>query len=116
MSRPSRLTINAWTGDEAEAEVAADLVPDVTAWVLGGVGIPTPEAEVQFLAPPKHDPRHWRDEAIGWGLVLADSQDFSTAQKRDHADVPEPLRDLLRDRPVAPVFHFVADRDSHGFL
>jgi hypothetical protein len=114
MTRPSRLTINAWTGEEEE--VSAELLPDVTDWVLGGVGQPAPEDELHFLEPPKHDLRDWRDPEVGWGMVLADSQDFSTAQKRDHADVPEPLRDLLRDRTGAPVFHFVPDRNSHGYL
>ena len=71
--------------------------------------------EARGLAPPAlADPRDWRSEQVGWGLVLPDDSALDQASKARGDDVPEPIRVLLKARGDAPVLRWSPDvRDGH---
>jgi len=89
---PTTLQINAWTGDHAATSDLADAARKLASDARrrpkstgGGV-----------LGPEDVSPKDWRHEQIGWGLIL-----------RDGADIPEPLQELLKTRPGAPVLRYM---------
>lgn len=84
-----RIALNAWTGSAAATgEVVA---PDE--WALGR----PVESAVRLLAPRNIDLRVWQDDAVGWGIVLAEG-----------ARIPESLRALIAQRKGS-VFSFIKD-------
>ncbi len=103
-SRPDTLTINAWTGDE---QPASGVSAQAGTWALR-----RQLAEVPLLLlgpPPDADLRDWRHPDVGWGLVLAENERASKADRAVGADAPGPIRKLLADRAGAPVFRYRPD-------
>jgi hypothetical protein len=76
---------------------------------------PSPSIKKLTLPTEPPNPRNWRHPKIGWGLVLADNDAISPADKAAGADVPAPLKKLLVDRPGAPVLRYRRD-SMNGYL
>jgi hypothetical protein len=74
-----------------------------------------PRPPGQKLGPKALDLADWRDERVGWGLVLLDRDDVPAAAKSRGDDAPEPVRALLASRPGSPVLRYRADLPS-GYL
>lgn len=88
---PDRLQINAFAPDAAN-EGPVD--PEAKRRLLtGGLALRDVTA-----APTPIDPRDWRDERVGWGVVLPDDDALSSADKARAADAPEPLQALIAHR------------------
>src|SRR5262249_16926454 len=85
MSIPVRL--NAWTGSEP----AAGMVSEPAEWALRR----ELEAAPRLLARREIDLRDWKDEKVGWGVVVADG-----------AKIPSALAELIKQRK-GPVFSYV---------
>lgn len=96
---PDSLSINAWTG---QVVPSAGLSTNALAWTLGQ---PPPQVE-KVLAPSLADPTNWRDERVGWGLVLPERAGLSEAQLASGSDAPEPIQALIRTRPGSPIFRY----------
>jgi hypothetical protein len=99
---PKQLQVDGYTG-EAAAGASGVVSQDAYRWgVKGRIGRPE-----RVLAPAKPaDSSDWKDPRVGWGLVLAEKPDLSAEQLADGSDAPEPIRQLLKDRPGSPVFRF----------
>jgi len=108
---PTTLTINAWTGDAAASGVTS---AQALKWALkrraGG-----PSSKEKTLAPEPVDQRDWRRDDVGWGLVLPENEGLAEAERATAADAPEPIRELLAARRLAPVLRY---RPEHleGFV
>lgn len=101
--------IDAWTGTEAPA---SPLGPARDGWAVRPAAIDAGTA--LFPRPP--DPANWRDERIGWGLVLPDRGDFTPEQKARGDDAPEPLRALLADRPASKILRYRRTGQFEGWV
>ena len=111
VQRPARLSANLWTG---QASPAAALAPQVLGWALRQQGAGTPHGG--FLAPsPEAQPWNWRDERVGWGLVLPDNLQLDARQRCTAIDAAEPLQRLLVDRDGSPVLRWSAEA-GNGYL
>jgi hypothetical protein len=95
----AHVRIDAWTGTQAPA---SPLSPRRDGWAVRPAAIDAGAA--LFPRPP--DPANWRDERIGWGLILPDRDDFTPEQKARDEDICEPLRALLADRPASKVLRY----------
>jgi hypothetical protein len=100
---PEALQINAFAGD---AENSAPIADDAAAHLLGRrLGL-----RDVMASPLPIDPADWKDERVGWGLILHDDDALTPAAKTDALDAPESIRALitarqgvvLRYNPVAP--------------
>ena len=102
MSWPTELQINAWLG--AEKRAASCLVSaDAKKWPLRNA----PPKVRTFLKPPAPvDVRDWQNSDVGWGVVAAESEGLTDAQKQTSSDLPEPIQALIKDRGDAPVFRY----------
>lgn len=104
MKLPASITLNAFTGDDLE--VCAMLAPDGNLWGSKGKEL-TKQAP---LAPAQEvSLTSWDHQDIGWGVVLADREDFSPKEKARGADAPEAIQTLIGERGNAPVFRYRAD-------
>ncbi len=99
---PTQLSINAWTG---QAIPVGNVAAGALAWALGR---PPPQVE-KVLLPTVAEPANWRDERVGWGLVLPERPGLSEAELASGSDAPEPIRALLEDRPNSPIFRYRPD-------
>jgi hypothetical protein len=111
---PSKLSINAFTGDEPASSLPASGAED---WVLSS----GPPRIRTFLKPEKPaDPANWRDPRVGWGLVLRDNEALSESDLASAADGPESIRTLVHERgengSPAPVFRYRPGANRAGFL
>jgi hypothetical protein len=59
-----------------------------------------------LVAGEPADLRDWRDETVGWGLILPENESISPAERAAGVDAPKPIRDLLASRPGSPVFRY----------
>ncbi|MET9630328.1 hypothetical protein ABZX92_22945 [Lentzea sp. NPDC006480] len=75
-------------------------------WGVGAV-----EQRVVALAPHPPEPWDWRHAAVGWGLVLPDTDAVSSSDKAAGKDAPEPLRRLVAERE-APVLRWDPGRQD----
>jgi hypothetical protein len=111
---PPMLRMNAYTaGEPAQSPLAARSLK----WTL----LNAPPAIRAFLrAAPKADPKQWRDERVGWGVVLPHDPTLSEAALSTAADAPEPIQALVRSRSFngrpAPVFRHIGEAGHIGFL
>lgn len=106
---PSNLLANAWTGEQA-GKAALDKAARNFGLKERAVAAP------KFLvAPAAIDRRQWQHPQIGWGLILPENDALSEADRARGLDAAEPLRELLKARPGAPVFRYRADIPP-GFL
>src|SRR4051812_48352350 len=89
---PSSLMINAFTG---AASAQGALSERSLKWTL----LNAPPTIRAFLrAAPKADLRNWRDERVGWGLVLPYNPKLSEKDQATAVDAPEPVQELVRSR------------------
>lgn len=99
---PEKLQINAWCGEDG----AGNVNPNAAKW---GVK-PQRDTPKRFLvAEEPDDLRNWRDERVGWGLVLPENEMISTELRATAVDAPEPIRALVEARSPAAVFRYRAD-------
>jgi len=91
--------VNAWAGEAVIAPRDAAF----EGWGTSGKRA-RPPAD---LAPAETAPGDWRNPAIGWGIVLPES-DAPPRDKSQALDAPECVRKLLTDRGNAPVFRYVS--------
>jgi hypothetical protein len=108
---PRSLSINAWDGGRGAVSGPVD---DALLWGLRGELPQTP----RFLfAKEPPDMTQWKDERVGWGLILPDNDSLSGVQKAQAVDAPDPIRELLVDRGEAPVLRYLKDsRNRFGTL
>ena len=105
--------VNAWNG--AHQLAGPDVDPELP-WGLSGRAFrPSPSVRTLTLPTEPPNPRNWRNSKVGWGLVLADNDALSPADKAAGADVPAPLKKLLADRADAPVLRY-RRRSMNGYL
>lgn len=99
---PTHLSANGWDGEGA---LEANLGATARTWSMR-----EPQRTVsKFLAAaPLADPTNWRDENVGWGVVLPYNPALSAADLATAKDIPA-LATLIDARPNAPVFRFCAD-------
>jgi hypothetical protein len=103
MDWPVELSINAW-GDDGE--VSSQLTKEPLAWALG-TSVPQ---MLRTLAPPSRpDWTDWRDERVGWGLLLPFNKNLTAKKLASAADAPKPIRDLLAARDNAVVLRYEQD-------
>jgi hypothetical protein len=112
---PSKVMINAWTGEEAASgAMPGDRAED---WAISNA----PPRVRAFLAPKiPADPKNWQDPRVGWGLILPHNPNLSAEKLNTADDAPEPLRELVRNRKFdgkpAPVFRFKPGQREFQFL
>jgi hypothetical protein len=87
---------NAWTGREK----VVGTIEQAARWALRR----KIEPAQRLLAPPKVDPRDWKDPAVGWGVVLADK-----------AEIPAALQQLIDERKGS-VFRYIKDWEYQNIL
>ena len=89
---PAAIQIDAWTG---EAVAHGELDPRADRWGARG-GLPKPQEPLDLGKPA--DPTCWNDEAVGYGVLLPES-DHPPEDKAAGKDAPDAVRDLLAARP-----------------
>ncbi len=105
--------LNAWTGLRPLSGPGVDLE---SPWGLTPRAFrPSPSGRTLALPTAAPDPRDWRHPQVGWGLVLADNDAVTAADKSVGADAPAALRRLLSDRAGAPVLRYRA-KSMNGYL
>jgi hypothetical protein len=83
--------VDAFTGEQT---VSGSFANTYTKWALSA---PTVDVRAK-LVPSPPDPTNWRDERVGWGLVLPDRPGKDAAALRTADDAPEPIRGLVEER------------------
>jgi hypothetical protein len=87
---------NAWTGDSAGMVPMDDgFGPDRVAWSLAEEAGHRVRKD---LKPSVPDPGDWRDERVGWGVVLPATAGLSAAELASGDDAPDPIRRLIAAR------------------
>src|SRR5262245_32091417 len=84
---PISVTLNAWTGREN----ARGTIAEPAEWALRR----ELESAPRLLARREIDLRDWKDERVGWGVIVAEG-----------TKLPPPLAELI-SRRKGPVFHYV---------
>lgn len=111
---PPLLRMNAFAG-AAAAEGA--LGERSLKWTLSNA---PPSIRTFLRASPKADPRDWRDERVGWGLVLPHNPALGAAELATAIDAPAPIRELVDSRRFAgrpaPVMRYWPQPGHIGFL
>lgn len=100
---PTRLAVNAWTGGKVGVSGAAG---DPVQWALDS---DIPAVDRMLFADPPPDLWDWKNDRVGWGLILPENESISFAERARAADAPNPIRQLLDDRSDAPVFRYRPD-------
>lgn len=108
---PTTISVNAWTGSEAPT---SPLPASSVKWGLSRRST-GPTSEERVLLPKVIDDRNWRDENVGWGLVLPDNPQLGAAILAGSSDAPEPLQRLVASRNNAPVFRYLPSGQD-GYL
>ncbi|MCR9095067.1 MAG: hypothetical protein NXI30_12685 [bacterium] len=103
MTLPESLSINAWTGDEVASADA--LAEGGRNWALHERG----RQRLMLAAESPPDLRDFRDERVGWGLLLPENPALTPAEQATAADAPEPIQKLLLSRPGSPVLRYAPD-------
>lgn len=102
---PGSLQLNAWTGQET---AQGDLRAEAARWGARP-GLPHSQQALPFEAPA--DPKDWSHHAVGYGILLPDTDDpqLSPAAKAAGEDAPPPVRELLAARPETAVLRWRPD-------
>jgi hypothetical protein len=81
----------------------ANVDDGVLRWAFQPRGQPPPK----LLRPPRPaDLADWRGERVGWGLILPHAEGLTNDELAQAKDAPEPIRELLADRPGSPVLRY----------
>ncbi|MFN3790959.1 hypothetical protein [Massilia sp.] len=112
--RPSQLEVNAFDGSGRAHSPLAD------GWRRWTLQHAPPAVRAFLRAPPRADPRDWRDQRVGWGLVLPFNPALTSAELETAVDAPEPIQELVRRRGTngrpASVLRHVPEDGHIGFL
>jgi hypothetical protein len=81
------ITMDAFTGD---APVVGHFASDYEAWALAKPIYGKPK-----MRPDEPNLADWRDEKIGWGLILPEKDGLTPEQLAGAGDAPEPIRELV---------------------
>jgi hypothetical protein len=84
------IAIDAYTGSES---VSGRFVSEYREWALG-----TPQYGKPTMRPAPLDPANWRDERVGWGIILAKRADMSPEELATASDAPTPIQELVAAR------------------
>ena len=103
---PDALRINAWTGQGPAA--TTPLAPRWSAWATAQQMAP---ANKTLAAAEPVDERDWQDPRVGWGLLVADNDALSQADRAVGADLPDVLRELVQRRQ-GPIVRY---REENSF-
>ena len=103
---PDSLAINAWNGS---GRAVSGGLHDPSLW---GVRNSLPRVGEELWGAKEPDLTCWRDPDVGWGLVLPDNPELGAADRACAIDAPEPICELLGDRPGSPVFRYLNDVDD----
>jgi hypothetical protein len=111
---PSMLRMNAFAGGmPAQGTLGGRSLK----WTLRNA---PPTIRAFLRATRKADPWVWRDERVGWGLVLPHNPNLSDAELATATDAPEPIQALWRSRSFnghpAPVLRYFPETGHIGFL
>ncbi len=105
MTLPTKLTLNAWTGSQLEAEVDPQLASRILRLPM--------LARSRHLPAPLVPLTDWHHPEVGWGLVLPDNPDVPPTERWRADDTPEPIRRLVAARATVagavPVFRVGLD-------
>ncbi len=93
--------LDAYTGDEP---VTGRFAADDRPWALGG---PAVEVDRQ-LVPTPAKPEDWRDERVGWGVILPERPGLDEAALARPDDAGEAITALVASRPHAQVLRYRA--------
>jgi hypothetical protein len=104
--RPTEVALNAYAGG---GEGVRGALGEASAkWALRAM----PGALERFLKPPPPaDPKNWKDERVGWGLVTFEQPGFTAAQYAANEDLCPALRKLLEKRGNETVLRFRPSSD-----
>jgi hypothetical protein len=114
LALPSTLMINASVGSVTATGTPSE---GMRTWVLGNA---PPKIRTFLKAPPKANPKDWRDARVGWGLVLPHNPNLPEDKWSTAEDAPEPLQELVKQRGengrTAPVLRYRKGMNRVGFL
>lgn len=114
---PKSLAINAWVGTQAATAQRSDRTRD---WLLGHAPSKEDLPARLMKSDPEADPKDWRDERVGWGLVLARNPALAQDKWSTADDAPEPIQALVRERgrdgKPAPVLRYLGGNKRVGTL
>lgn len=100
---PDALSINAWTGPGSTATA-----PLAKGWAAWATAPHMAAANKTLAADEPLDERDWQDPRVGWGLLVADNDALSQADRASGADLPDVLRELVRQRK-GPIVRYRED-------
>jgi hypothetical protein len=89
---PATLQVNAWT---THAPAPSPLAPTWARWATHPHMV---DADRTLAAPEPVDDRDVLDPRVGWGLVVAEDETRSEADRATGADLPQILRELVAAR------------------
>jgi hypothetical protein len=89
---PTTLQVNAWT---TRASAPSPLAPTWTRWATAQHMV---DADRTLAAPEPVDDRDFLDPRVGWGLVVADDETRTEADRARGLDLPPSLRELVAAR------------------
>lgn len=90
---PDALRINAWTGPGPAATT-----PLAQTWAAWATARHMASANKTMAAAEPVDERDWQDPRVGWGLLVADNDALSQADRALGTDLPDVLRELVQRR------------------
>ena len=105
MTLPTKLTANAWSENGPVGASNLDVPDGSLAEQITKGAAPLKPAALPDLA-------NWRDERVGWGLVLPENEELSASERATPKDCPEPIQRLWEHRAQAPVLRYDPARGS----
>jgi hypothetical protein len=84
------IAMDAFTGDEP---VVGHFAADYRAWALAKPVYGKPR-----MRPAEPNLADWRDEKIGWGLILPEKEGLTPAELAGAGDAPQPIQELVAAR------------------
>lgn len=97
---PTTVSINAWAGGDG---AVSGPIRHGLEW---GIRSELPNIRPFLFSSEAPDLSDWRDEKVGWGIILRDTDKYSPADKARAVDAPGPIQELLRDRTDAPILRY----------
>lgn len=105
MSATGALQINAWVPDADRVDGAPSAA--LGDWAIRRKGTLVPPRPLAAGEPA--DERDWRDERVGWGLILPDDDTVGAAAKAVASDAAPAVQKLLAARAGSPVLRYRPD-------